>query len=383
MNPEHLIPPLDLRDFLQAHGWTLRPEGLADRLYVLQNPGFPRRQLVFPMDTTVPDYAEAVDRVIEKLSEMTNERAQTLRNRIQTVRDDTLRLRVDAPQNGNDSLPLGFAAALVTGAQQLLKAAACTVLRPRLHHPRLALTEALQLIEKTRFGQTEPGSFILTVSCPLHALDVQGTLPFAEGSLPFVRQVTLTLKRSMTQLINAIETGALDRLIEALKQDPAPLISTNLCEAVMQLYDEGLKNAVGLSMDWSALAPIAEQDRRGQPLRLQRDYFGRIEEVRRALRPSGSHAQDTFIGTVEHLAGEMDDEGRRAGEVILALLLSEGESVSARVRLSAEQYQQADQAHMTEGAYVQVTGKLQPGRQPRAMTELSQFALILPKTPQD
>lgn len=383
MNPEHLIPPLDLRDFLQAHGWTLRPEGLADRLYVLQNPGFPSRQLVFPMGPTVPDYPEAVDRVIEKLSEMTNERAQTLRNRIQTLRDDTLRLRVDAPQNGNDSLPLGFAAALVTGAQQLLKAAACTVLRPRLHHPRLALTEALQLIEKTRFGQTEPGSFILKVSCPIHALDVQGTLPFAEGSLPFVRQVTLTLKRSMTQLINAIETGALDRLIESLKHDPAPLISTNLCEAVMQLYDEGLKNAVDLSIDWSALAPIAEPDRRGQPLRLQRDYFERIEEVRRALRPSGSHAQDTFIGTVEHLAGEMSDDGRRAGEVVLALLLPEGESVSARVRLSAEQYQQADQAHMTEGAYVQVTGKLQPGRQPRAMTELSQFALILPKTPQD
>lgn len=383
MNPDHLIPPLDLRDFLQAHGWVLRPEGLADRRYVLQNPGFPRRQLVFPMDTTVPDYAEAVDRVIEKLSEMTNERAQTLRNRIQTVRDDTLRFRVDAPQNGDGSLPLGFAAVLVTGAQQLLKAAACTVLRPRLHHPRLALTEALLLIEKTRFGQTEPGSFILKVSCPVHALDAQGTLPFAEGSLPFVRQVTLALKRGLTQLIDAIETGALGRLIEALKQDPAPLISTNLCEAVVQLHDEGLNNSLDLWMDWSALAPIAEPDRRGQPLRLQRDYFGRIEEVRRALRPSGGHAQDTFIGTVEHLAGEMGDDGRRAGEVVLALLLPEGESVSARIRLSAEQYQQADQAHMTEGAYVQVTGKLQPGRQPRAMTELSQFALILPKTPQD
>ena len=379
MNPDPLIFPIDLRDFLQAHGWTLRPEGLADRLYVLQNLGFPRRQLVFPMDTTVPDYAEAVDRVIEKLSEMINERPQTLQSRIQTVRDDTLRFRIDAPQSSDSSLPLGFAAVLVTGAQQLLKAAACTVLRPRLHHPRLALTEALQLIEKTKFGQTEPGSFILKVSCPIHALDVQGTLPLDTGSLPFVRQVTLALKRGMTQLIDAIETGTLDRLVETLKQDHAPLISTNLCEAVMQLHDEGLNNNLDLSMDWSVLEPIAEQDRQRQPLRIQRDYFGRIEEVRRALRPSGGHAQDTFVGTVEHLAGEMGDDGQRAGEVILALLLPEGESVHVRVTLSAEQYKQADQAHMTEGAYVQVTGKLQPGRQPRAMSELSQFALILPQ----
>jgi hypothetical protein len=385
MNPDSLIPPIDLRDFLQAHGWTLRSEGLTDRLYVLQNLGFPRRQLVFPMDTAVLDYPEAVDHVIEKLSEMINERPQTLRSRIQTVRDDTLRFRIDAPQNGDSSLPLGFAALLVTGAQQLLKAAACTVLRPRLHHPRLVLTEALQLIEKTRFGQTEPGSFILKVSCPIHALDVQGTMPFDEGSLPFVRQVTLSLMRGMAQLIDAIETGTgtLDRLVERLKQDPAPLISVNLCEAVMQFHDEGLNNALDLSMDWSALEPIAEPDRQRRPIRIQSDYFGRIEEVRRALRPSGGHAKDTFIGTVEHLAGEMGDDGQRAGEVILALLLPEGESIRARVALSAEQYKRADQAHMTEGAYVQVTGKLQPGRQPRAMSELSQFALILPQTVPD
>lgn len=383
MNPDILISPIDLRDFLHVHGWTLRPEGLADRLYVLQNPRFPRRQLVFPMDTTVLDYAAAVDRVIEKLSEMINERPRTVRSRIQTVRDDTLRFRIDAPQNGDHSLPLGFAALLVTGAQQLLKAAACTVLRPRLHHPRLALTEALQLIEKSRFGQTEPGSFILKVSCPIHALDVQGTMPFDEGSLPFVRQVTLSLMRGIAQLINAIEAGALDRLVETLKQDSAPLISVNLCEAIMQLHDEGLNNALDLSVDWSTLEPIAESDRQRRPLRIQSDYFGRIEEVRRALRPIGGHAKETFIGTVEHLAGEMGDDGQRAGEVILALLLPEGESIRARVALSAEQYKKADQAHMTEGAYVQIAGKLQPGRQPCAMTELSQFALILPETAQD
>lgn len=383
MNPDALIPPIDLRDFLQAHGWTLRPEGRADRLYVLQHPGFPRRQLVFPMDTTLLDYPEAVERVIEKLSEMISEPSQTVRSRIQTVRDDTLRFRIDAPQNGDRSLPLGFAALLVTGAQQLLKAAACTVLRPRLHHPRLTLTEALQLIEKTRFGQTEPGSFVLKVSCPIHALDVQGTMPFDEGSLPFVRQVTLALMRGMTQLIDAIEMGALDRLVETLKQDPAPLISVNLCEAVLQLHDEGLNNALDLSIDWSTLEPMAESDRQRRPLRIQSDYFGRIEEVRRALRPSGGHAKETFIGTVEHLAGEMGDDGQRAGEVILALLLPEGESIRARVALSAEQYKKADQAHMTEGAYVQIAGKLHPGRQPRAMTELSQFTLILPETAQD
>jgi hypothetical protein len=112
---------------------------------------------------------------------------------------------------------------------------------------------------------------------------------------------------------------------------------------------------------------------------LLRDYFGRIEEVRRKLRASEGHAKDTYIGTVERLNGEMGEDGKRAGEVILALLLQEGESVRARVALTAEQYADADRAHMAEGAYVQVSGKLQPGRQPRQLSEITRFELILPK----
>lgn len=57
----NLVAPTDLRDFLKAQGWKLRTEGLVDRLYVLENYNFQRRQLVFPMDFNAPDYKEAVD----------------------------------------------------------------------------------------------------------------------------------------------------------------------------------------------------------------------------------------------------------------------------------------------------------------------------------
>ncbi|MEI7867126.1 MAG: hypothetical protein WCI11_04475 [Candidatus Methylumidiphilus sp.] len=56
MNPESLVTPIELRDFAKSLGWHLIEAGMADRLYVLQNPNFPRRQLVYPMDLTAPDY---------------------------------------------------------------------------------------------------------------------------------------------------------------------------------------------------------------------------------------------------------------------------------------------------------------------------------------
>ena len=376
MTADNLVTPIDLRDFVKSLGWSLRQEGLPDRIYLFDNPAFPRRQLVFPMHLTAPDYSESVSRLIEKLAEMLGEQPQALLERAQSIRDDTLRFRVFNEQVGGRSIPLGFASSLIMGTQQLLKTMACTVMWPRIHHPRLALTEALQLIEKSSFGHTEHGSFVLKVSCPIQAIDVQGALDFWGVDDPFVRKVTLALRQGLEQIINAIENDTLDQLVDSLKQNAAPMVSSNLCEAIVQLHDETIDNSLDIGFDWSALRPINTQDALRRPIRIQRDYFGRIENIRRELRLSERHQEDTFVGTVERLDGEMGEDGRRAGDVILALLLQDGECVRARVTLGSDDYQKADKAHMTEGAYMKIVGKLQPGRQPRQLTEASHLELI-------
>ena len=134
--------------------------------------------------------------------------------------------------------------------------------------------------------------------------------------------------------------------------------------------------SLDVGFDWSLLyRPPA--DVASRPVRIQRDYFSRIEEVRRELRASELDQSDTFIGTVERLEGEMGVDGRRSGVIVLSLLLpDEGESVRVRTVLSADNYAIADRAHMKNGAYVRVTGCLRPGRQPRQMTDMTTFELL-------
>ena len=374
MTMDWKIAPTDLRDFLKAQGWELVEDGLRDRLYVLNNQQFDRRQLVFPMDLGAPDYADSVSAVVEKVAEMSGDLTEAVVTKIQSLKDDVLRLRIFF--NGNDSsLPLGFAATLVQSTEKLLRAAACTVLKPRTHHPRLALSEAAQLIEKSRFGQTENGSFILRVACPINAMEVQGSLDLGEDHAPFVRQVTLSLQKGILALTNAIEADTLDRFVAELKDAESPLVSSNLCEALVGMHDEQVENSLDVGFDWSVLRPVFHQFPR--VVRIQRDYFSRIEEVRRELRAVERHQEGSFIGTVERLDGEMGDDGFRSGPVNLSLLLpDEGETVKARVVLSAKDYKKADHAHMRNGTYVQVTGRLLPGRQPRQLVDVTRFVLV-------
>jgi hypothetical protein len=375
MSGENMVGPTDLRDYLKAQGWTVLDVALKDRLYVFENNRFPRRQLVYPMDMTAPDYRESLDRLFGKLGDITGQKQENLVTKIAALKDDVLRLRVFF--DGNDSsLPLSFAATLIQNTEKLLKAAACAVLRPRIHHPRLSLLEANQFVEKARFQQTENGSFILKVACPVNSMQIQGNLDIDEFDAPFVRQVTLALQSSLFKLISAIEADTLDGLISDLKSQAAPLISSNLCEALSAMHDEVVENSLDVGFDWSVLYSVP-QSVIPQTIRIQRDYFPRIEELRRELRTHDQHDEKSFIGTVERLDGVMDESGRRSGDVILALLLpDEGETVRAKVSLSANDYGKADTAHMTNGAYVRVKGRLRPGRQPCQLRDVSCFELI-------
>ena len=376
MNFATLIAPTDLRDYAKAQGWVLLKEAAKDRLYVMSNPRFERRQLVFPMDTTAPDYAEAISLMVEKIAVMEQRTPEAVIKSLMEVGDDAVAFRVTSPSQEERYLPLSFAGAMVAGAQQLLLASACTVLKPKAHHPRLSRTEAQQFLETARFRHTQPGSFVLNVSCPVQAMDVQVPLLPDEFEAPFVRRATLTLQRSLRELVSAIETDSLDGLVEALKKSEAPRISSNFCEALTRFEDESLKNSVDIGISWAASIPRPNDEFATSVIRVQHDYFSRIEEVRRELRSDEKHMEGGFIGTVERLDGDMGEDGNRSGEVILSLLLPEGEPVRARTILNTEQYAKADQAHMNEGTYVKVAGKLHPGRQPRQLSELRAFDLI-------
>lgn len=68
----------------------------------------------------------------------------------------------------------------------------------------------------------------------------------------------------------------------------------------------------------------------------------------------------------------MGPDGRRSGDVILSLLLTEGVQVRARTQLNAEDYAKAHEAHMSKGTYIKVAGLLQP----RRLDNLRSFELI-------
>lgn len=371
------IAPTDLRDYAKSLGWQLLPQGIPDGVYVLSNPHYPNRQLVFPIESDAPDYVDSIGISLNKIAELSGLSLASTVAAVYEVKDDTLRLRIIDNRNEQNFIPLSYAASAINGARELFLSAACSVLKPQFHHPRLSRSEALLLVDKSKFRHTEQGSFVLKVSSPVHALEFQGNL--FEESIPFARQTTLTINQGLSELVTAIQADTLDGLIDDIKADSKPKISSNLCKAVVSFQEEHGDFDLFVNFNWAGILPVPNDIIISNVIKIQKDYFSRIDEVRKELRNTEQQnkQEDVFIATVEHLSGEVDPDGRRSGDVILNLY-QEDEIIKARITLNADQYTLADSAHMNPGFYIKVKGRLHAGNQPRGITDVETFELLRP-----
>jgi hypothetical protein len=373
----HSIPDISpnlVRDYAKALGWSFVREATADGLYILNHPTDRYSQVALPIESEAPDYGDALEIAISRLAAFEDTTSETVIENLVDVDSDRFRFRLFRHQGQFDSVPLSASSVQLDGIRKLLLAGACSEVNPRHHHPRLSGSVPDEFINACRIGHTEPGSFIWKVSCPIGA--VQETTQSLFG--PFTRRVTKKITAALSKLNRSLVSDELDILVEEAKGRGNPFgITSNLCDALLNLFDASLGNHLEISPSWAVRHPLEREFDAPASIRFLQDQIGQIEEVQRELTPAEQDEADEFIGTVEKLEGEMNDAGQREGTVLLNLMLSDtGESVRVRTWLRADDHATAIRAYETEGAYVRVKGLLRHGRQPRTLDNPEGFILL-------
>jgi hypothetical protein len=333
------LSPRDVMGYALTRGWQqYRPTG---RLMIFnrQEQGS-LDQLLVPVDASRPDFAARMCESVDKLTEFEGRSLESIVTDLLNYDADVLRFRVASQRAQKGTLPLVQAIDLLAGAKQSLLAAAHTVLTPRKHHPKLSRTEAVQLLEACQMGQTEQRSFVVTITCPMRAVDPEQAGLMAPTE-PFARRATSLLTRALSELDLAIEENRVNSLVD----QEFPIVSANLCEALLKMRPAQEDGLLEFIPSWAPSEPLGQAPLATRSsVVFSNDEFEPIEDIYRQLRPVEGPQAKPWFAVVDELRGIDGTQGAREGEVVFSIF-DDGQIVRAKATLNQAQYQVAYEAH--------------------------------------
>lgn len=369
---QHILP-IEVRNYAKSREWE--PVKAKGEIWVFRHKQQKLRQLIIPKNQEDDSYDDAIAEVIYRIADDENRNPLSVASDLLMPNSDILRFRVSGNDAMSGTLPLEDAHSLLEGAKRVILSVACSVVSKTTHHLRMSRGEAESMLKACKFGQTEYGSFVAKIACPLDAVESYAPMVDLFGHhTPFVREATTLLASACHEIVENIENATVETLLERNSENP--IITSNLCDALIRMHGYQEKGKLGLDITWAANPdiPIPKAPTR---VIFKPEYFHIIDQIRTALKPNKeADKHQEFVGTVETLNGDIEDDGRRSGEVILSLLLPGEETVRTRVTLRAEQYANAVKAHEMGRGYVMIKGVLYRDSRSGYIKDIDSFELI-------
>lgn len=356
------LNPLSVVGYLRARGWTPYSES-AGRFSVWTSDAHPDAEVVVPFKRTAADYVSVLSRLLREL-EVAEGRSQ-----IDIIRDllnsgfDLVRLAARSPATSDGSIRIGDGIRLFEQAKEIVLAAACATVRPRpVFHSRKP-QQAVDYMEKARLGQTEHGSYVLTILSPvspqLNAYSETDLFP-AE---PFERSVVRTLATSLNLAVSAAESASLQGDFAPFQEAVAGGVSANLCEAIAGLHEVAEASEIAVTFSWAQNRPAPPVGTTPSQAIVTRDVVPAIAEAARLFRERDTLQDYVVQGPVVKL--ERGEGARQGRATIFATIEDAPRKVT--VLLPEDAYNVATRAH-AEFQPVKVVGNVR--REGRSYTLL-------------
>jgi hypothetical protein len=338
------LRPLEVAAYLRSRGWSQQKADPAKAAVCTISVGKEAFEAVVPLDQAVSDYALRMAEVLHTISVVEGRSQSQIYTDLLTTFADVVRIRIDDPELQDGTLPIEAHAQLAQKARDLLLAAACSATEHRAVWHTRKPWQAVEQVRKIRIGQTERGSYVVTVISRVSpALHVPSQVELFEPEEPFERRVIQTLASSLESLDRAAETAALSGEYASFERSVDEGVSANLCDAVAGLWgDENGQRNLEFAFSWSPARPVGI----GTPslIKFAADRIPLIREAGRVMRgraPVYDFELDGAVVKLERPQGQLTGKVTIVGQV-------DGKPKRVVLALGDPDYHLAVQAHDQE-----------------------------------
>ena len=327
------ISPAALSAYARAEGWA-RNGAYGDHADVYAAEEFP--EIILPRTQRLGDYAHVVSQLIEIFAQVADMDEISIYRDLVTADRDVIRVRAAESSDGAVAVDDGLS--LMQGASDMLLAAACSLRNPQPLYRAGANREASDYLRQVRLGQTEHGSFVVTLLTPVIPPPMQTTFDpdLASDNDSIERLVTKRLAEALEAVRQATERavgGDGAAFFEAVDNG----VSANMCESLVTLIEPFPTLDIGLT--WARTRPMKSARK---VVRFANDDAPIIREAARSFRDREPQPDVRLFGFVQQLRR---DEEETDGTITLRASVDGRQVRSVTAVLSQSHYDRAIQAH--------------------------------------
>ncbi len=332
------ISPAALSAYARVAGWN-RHDLYREHSDIYVGDSLP--EIVVPRTTRLGDYASAVAALVETFAQVAGQDELTVYRSLATADRDVVRVR--AAESDDGSLSLNDGVSLIEGARSMVLAAACSLQRPQPAYRAGANREATDLLRQMRLGQTDQGSFVVTLLTPVVPQAISALFEDPDDpDAPVARRMTRRLAEALTAVRQAVERTVADDG-RAFDEAVASGVSANLCESLVQMVEPFPELDVDVS--WARTRPMKTL---GTVFRFGQADAALLREAARTFRdraPKPDVRLHGFVRILERTERDTDGTIRLRAEI-------DGKRQSVMTILEQADYEQALQAHKDQAPVV-------------------------------
>ncbi|MCD8325155.1 MAG: hypothetical protein LUC90_00265 [Lachnospiraceae bacterium] len=355
MSMTEKLNPLAVCRYLDETGWSLFPYKRENvKIYQLAE-GDMFEQIMVPMDKGFRDYRQIMYDAVQTIARIEKRPVEQVMLYLLNPSTDILKIRLDRDNIESGNILLDDAINLYENAKKLLAATALDIVNPKkIHYGRI--DESVQkFLSQCKFGQTEIGSYVVSVVCPFAELsEAEGYRQLSifseeeQCANSLTRQVTNRLMSNIALVKRHIDEGNLESLAEEEE------ISSNFYEALNGLNSQSENTEVEFTAIWS---PVVKKNRCSyDQIKISNDYYQPISTVINRIKKY-TNARTEIVGKIRQLSAVPAVDKRKTGVVTVVYVGDNNRVKSVTATLEREDYENAVEAHKN-GRVVKLIGDL-------------------------
>lgn len=317
-------------------------------------------QINIPTDLEIDDYNEMIQDACLKISSFEGIAFDETITRLLNPQADILKVRTVGDTALNGSLPFDDAINLFENSKKLIADAAMDMLYRTKYRTSRYPKEVDEFVSRCKFGQTEYGSYIISIICPFDNINDKNQeqlllLPNTNPDDFIARKVTKKIIKSVKAISNAIDNN--EDLSSFLEMNNEDFISLNFMEDLGNIGFSDNGNSIQIKAEWD---PLSKPNSSEEPIiDFSSEKKKSLENLVVSMKNKVVEEEnDTIFGYVSNANAEPILQQRVDGEITIKQIRT---NCTFKAILAKKDYDAALAAHK-EGKLVKVSGLIQKGR---------------------